>query len=285
MSKTPAQSERAHCADLVRTFDYARYATALFAPAEHRDALLALYAFNVEIARVREQVTQPLAGEIRLQWWDDVLAGKPAGEAGGHPVASRLLDVIDVYQLSKATLSELVAAHRFGLYDEPIQTVAELEGYLDETAGKLFTIAARIQGERSPLLQAVAHHAALAYGAMTVIDALPREASRKRLLVPVELLTRFGAKPESIFAGKASPELCDVVRALADGARTHLAEAMSLLPDINPFARSGFLVLALIPPRLRQVAKVGYDPFKLPPRSRLRRLWTIWRASRSWRAL
>ena len=42
-----------HCADLVRAHDFARYASTLFVPAEQRRALLALYAFNVEICRVR----------------------------------------------------------------------------------------------------------------------------------------------------------------------------------------------------------------------------------------
>ena len=63
------------CANLVRGCDFARYAATLFVPADRRRALLALYAFNAEISRVREQVTQPLPGEIRLQWWTDALTG------------------------------------------------------------------------------------------------------------------------------------------------------------------------------------------------------------------
>jgi phytoene synthase len=56
-------------AELVRRHDRDRYMTALFAPAARREALFALYAFNYEIARVREAVTQPTLGQIRLQWW------------------------------------------------------------------------------------------------------------------------------------------------------------------------------------------------------------------------
>ena len=56
--------------------DFARYASTLFVPAIQRRALLAIYAFNVEISRVREQVSQPLPGEMRLQWWTDMLAGR-----------------------------------------------------------------------------------------------------------------------------------------------------------------------------------------------------------------
>ena len=71
-------ADAAYCADLVREADFDRYAASLFAPPERRAQLLALYAFNAEIARVRDQISQPLAGEIRLQWWVDVLSGKSA---------------------------------------------------------------------------------------------------------------------------------------------------------------------------------------------------------------
>jgi phytoene synthase len=76
------------CADLVRAHDFARYASTLFMPAELRRALWALYAFNVEISRVREQVSQPLPGEMRLQWWTDMLAGAGHGGVEGNPVAA-----------------------------------------------------------------------------------------------------------------------------------------------------------------------------------------------------
>ena len=65
-----------HCAALVRDFDRDRYLAALYAPAHLRPALYALYAFNLEIARVRELAREPMPGEIRLQWWREVCAGR-----------------------------------------------------------------------------------------------------------------------------------------------------------------------------------------------------------------
>ncbi len=69
-------------AAIVRRHDRDRYQTALFAPSDRREALFALYAFNYEVARVRESVTQPMLGRIRLQWWREVVdaayAGAPA---------------------------------------------------------------------------------------------------------------------------------------------------------------------------------------------------------------
>src|SRR5664279_1881901 len=95
-----------HCAALVREADRERYLAALFAPAEHRDALYSLYAFNVEISRVRDLAREPMPGEIRLQWWREMLAGERDGEAAAHPVASSLMATLKRYGFVAAPLLE-----------------------------------------------------------------------------------------------------------------------------------------------------------------------------------
>ncbi len=89
-----------HCAALVRDLDRDRYLAALYAPAARRGALNALYAFNAEIARVREVAREPMPGEIRLQWWREVLAGERSGEARAHPVAAALIETLMRHKLA-----------------------------------------------------------------------------------------------------------------------------------------------------------------------------------------
>ena len=101
-----------HCAALVREADRDRYLATLFAPAEHRDALFALYAFNVEIARVRDLAREPMPGEIRLQWWREALSGERAGEAAAHPVAAALRETLARYGSGqRPAASTLIDAH------------------------------------------------------------------------------------------------------------------------------------------------------------------------------
>ncbi|HKS64468.1 MAG TPA: squalene/phytoene synthase family protein, partial [Xanthobacteraceae bacterium] len=107
----------AHCEALLRAADRDRFLATLFAPAEHRDALFALYAFNVEITRVREAAREPLAGEIRLQWWNDVLDGTGRGEVAAYPEAAALLASMARYHLPAGRFEALIAARRFDLYD------------------------------------------------------------------------------------------------------------------------------------------------------------------------
>src|SRR5260370_5668514 len=117
------------CAELVRTQDVARYASTLLVPAEPRRALLAIYAFNVEISRVREQVSQPLPGEVRLQWWTDMLAGAGYGGIEGNPVAAELKLAIRDWRLPGERLSRLIDEHHVDLYNDPMPSIAWLEGY------------------------------------------------------------------------------------------------------------------------------------------------------------
>src|SRR5450432_3617982 len=138
MSGVEGNSDSAgFCADLVRSHDFVRYASSLFVPADRRRGLLALYAFHAEICRIRDQVSQPLPGEIRLQWWTDMLAAQNRnqdrnqddGGAGGNPVAAELLRAIGEYRLPVAPLSRLIEEHQSDLYNDPMPTLAALEGY------------------------------------------------------------------------------------------------------------------------------------------------------------
>lgn len=272
-------ADAAYCAGLVRGSDFERYAATLFAAPDQRRALLAVGAFNVEVARVREQVSQPLAGEIRLQWWSDLLSGMAHGEASANPVAAELLRAAEQYKLPHDQLARIVEAHRFDLYDEPMQAMAELERYLQDTAAALFGITTRALG--ADLDADLARDAGLAFGITRIIAALPRHASRGQLYLPLEELARAGVAPEDVFAGRATPELRTLLLELAGRARQHLQRALGRLAATGATARKGLLPLALVERGLQRVTMSGYEPFLVqPPPSNLATLWTLWRASR-----
>src|SRR5215218_8756943 len=114
-----------HCEELVREGDKDRFLATLFAPQKYRRALHALYAFNLEIAKVRETAHEPMPGEIRLQWWRDVLGGAGRGEVSAHPVASALRETIVRYSLPPKMLEDLIDARTFDLYDDPMASLAD----------------------------------------------------------------------------------------------------------------------------------------------------------------
>src|SRR5215471_2113760 len=108
MNPADAQSDAAYCLDQVRRFDRDRYLTALFAAPAARGDLMALYAFNLEVAKTRETVREPMMGLVRLQWWRDCIAEIYAGGARRHQVVQPLADTIRRHGLDRALFDKLV---------------------------------------------------------------------------------------------------------------------------------------------------------------------------------
>jgi len=275
------QQAFAHCEALVRAADRDRFLATLFAPRERRGALFALYAFNVEIARVREVVRDPVAGEIRLQWWSDVLAGDGRGEIEAHPVASALRASIARYGLPPERLQTTISARRFDLYDEPMATLADLEAYADGASSSLIALAAQIlNGDGASDIDALSHHAGLAHAIAGLLKAFPFHAARGQLFVPLELLERHGADREDVRIGRATPQLRSALADLRDSARRHLRQAQDMARTVSPDAMPALLPVALAGATLARMERGDYDPFVPVEIAPWRRQWLIWRAAR-----
>ena len=271
------QDAFAYCAELVRAADRDRYVAALFAPAEQRGALHALYAFNSEVTRVREVAREALPGEIRLQWWSDVLRGERSGEASANPVSRALLATIERHQLASTKLGDLVEARRFDLYDEPMTGIADLETYARRTSSVLFTLAAQILAGIEA--EAIAEPAGIAYGIAGLLCAFPLHAARHRLYVPIELLERHQLQISDLFAGRSSAGLNAALAELRNLARNYLVAARERMAELPAAALPAFLPLALVRPSLDRLDRSdAFAPAAIPP---WRRQWLIWRAARN----
>ena len=266
----------AYCAELIRQGDRDRFIAALFAPADRRDALVSLYAFNIEIARVREVAREALPGEIRLQWWSDVLTGERREEAGANPVAAALLATIERCRLGTEKLTALIGARRFDLYDEPMATIADLEDYAAQTSSDLIALAAQILGVDA---EAAAQPAGIAYGITGLIRAFPVHAARRQLYIPVDLLERHNVRPHDVFTGRPSNGLNAALADLRGIARRHLAAAHERIMLLPREALPAFLPVALVRRLLDRLDR--RDAFVPAELSLWRRQWLIWRAARN----
>lgn len=269
-----------HCTALVREHDRDRYLATLFAPADKRDALTALYAFAIEIDRVREVAREPMPGEIRLQWWREVLEGQRDGEAAAHPVAAALRVAVARYGLDAGRLVALIDAHAFDLYDEPFATLDALDNHAVLTEGVVMAAAAKILGGDGFAVDVLMRHAGIALTVSRLLLALPRHASRRQLYIPLEVLERHNVDREAMFAGQGSAELLAALAELRRHARRQLQAAAMEAGDVPLTVMPALLPLALIGPLLRRMDRRGYEPFAPEPLSRLRRQWLLWRAAR-----
>ena len=270
-----------HCATLVRDQDPDRYAATLFAPADKQRFLFALYAFSLEIARVRDAVREAIAGELRLQWWRDALQGEARGDVKANPVAAALDETIVRFRLPRQAFVDLIDARLFDLYDDPMPSLTDLEGYCGETSSALIRLASLMLSPEEPGPADAAGHAGVAYAVAGLLRAFPWHARRGQVYVPASVLERHGVDRGQIVEGRSSAGLLAVLREMRGVARTHLERARALSGVVPVSARAAFLPVALVPAFLKGMESRDYDPFTTVVQlSPLHRQWLLWRAAR-----
>jgi phytoene synthase len=244
---------------LVRRFDRERFVTALFAPPARRDALMALYAFNVEVARVRESVTDPMAGMIRLQWWRDILTAVGEGRSmGGGPVVDGL--AVALGGLDPAPLHRLLDARQSDLDPDNPRDLAAAEDYAAATGGGLAQMAARLLGADDEASQVAARHVGMAWVLLGHVRALGFHLSMGRLTWPEDLLRQAGTSGDAVRAGHApKAALAAVAQGLGEVAVGHLARARAARAP--KAAIPALLPAVLAQAHLGRLHRLGWDVF------------------------
>jgi 15-cis-phytoene synthase len=265
---------------IARSGDPDRALAALFAPRDFRADLLALYAFNVELARIAEQVSEPELGAIRLQWWRDALDRAAKGEATGHPVADAWGEAQRRHALSPHRIESLIDARSFDIATKIMPDWSALETYLHDTAGALFALAAACAGVPRAVIEPAAAQAGFAYGLTGLMRALPVHASGGRLYLPADMLRRHGTSPEAVLAGNTEPGLLRLLEDLGSKARAALDDAGHHIAKLDRRAQAAFLPLSLVEPHLAALEKPGRDP--LHDIADINPLYRLWRLAR-WR--
>ncbi|MET2826431.1 phytoene/squalene synthase family protein [Mesorhizobium shangrilense] len=270
--------------EAVRAADHDRYLCALYAPEDKRDALLSLYAFNAEIAGVRDRIHEALPGEVRLQWWRDVIAA--AGEAGaGNPVAEALNATIAASNLPKPAFENMLEARIFDLYDDPMPSRTDLEGYCGETAAALIQLAAMVLDPvEAPRFAELAGRAGCAQAMTGLLLLLPLHRKRGQCFVPADILAAVGSSPEEFVAGDGGPGAGGAVAAMIALAREHFSAFEQGASALPASLRPAFLPLALSRTYLAIMERPGHSPLAGVARlSALRRHWLLLRrASKGW---
>lgn len=269
----------AYCQTLVRERDRERYVSSLFAPESKRDHLCALYAFDLQLAQVADAVREPMAGEIRLQWWREVLSGERAGEAAANPVAVALLDTLARCSLSPDPLREVADARQFDLLGEPMSSVAQLLAYQDDTAGAIMAAAARVL-DAEDMAEGAILQAARGFGLTRMLRRIAWDVSRGRVFVPLDLLAQYEVHTAGVLSGENSPGLRNVLRELRAIARGELDSSRKSKAFVKTLP--ALLPATLVPIYLARMEKADYDPFRSDVSvSALRAQFAIWRAARS----
>lgn len=212
------------CETLVRTHDSDRFLLSLFYPPEIRENLCALYAFNYEIAKTREVVTDTHIGLIRLQWWRDALAKfYEKNEVLNHDVMSGLSRAIWRHNLPRELFDHLIYAREFDLEDRQPGSLEGLCNYADYTHTPLLRLSVMIAGENAdhPALQPVA----MAYALAGLLRAVPFHIQEGRCYLPEDLMRLAGINFGTLQIGKGRDSLAPVVKSIRRKAEDLLRQA------------------------------------------------------------
>jgi phytoene synthase len=266
--KPVALENLSYCAEQVRVFDHDRFVTAIFAPAAVREHLFALYAFNIELAKVRELVTEPLIGQMRLQWWRDTLDRLYAGETVAHEVARPLQAAIEACGIARSAFDPLIDAREFDLEKSPPADLAGLLAYAEGTGAPVLAIALQIAGGGTDTIE-IAQKAGRGWALTGLLRAVPFHARRHRLYLPADRLAEANVRESRLFDLKPEPGLRDVVRAVGEQARADFDVAGKLVRGLPRGGRSPALLIELGRMYLRDLERAAWDPLALekkPPR-------------------
>ena len=238
------ESQLSYCAEEVRRSDRDRFLTALFATSTLREHLYSLYAFNIEVSKTREVVSEAMLGAIRLQWWREAIEAiydrKPARQ---HAVVQALEGTINACSLDRAYFERLINGRMLDLETSPPSDLAALLDYADATSGCLIILALQALGEKvDEASRQIALEVGRAWSIVGMIRAMPYQLQRGWIMLPDDLVERYGVDRRAMLDLKPSPELAAATKALSEEALKHLVNARS---NRRGIARSS--VPALLP--------------------------------------
>lgn len=277
---------KAFCLNQLRDLNYDRYLACLYLPEEIRGFAIALYAFDAEIVKISRATSEPMTGEIRIQWWRDTLAAGILDNPTHNPLADNLLAELAAHKLPPLPLDTYLQARIFDLYHDPMPDLGTLEGYCGETASSLFqllTMAAKFEQDRS--IADICGHAGMVSALTDMLRALSRHTAENRLYFPLEMLREQGLEPKDWFAEDRGPDHQKIIGQLLDMAETHLNKLRILVGeygDNNAQLSLILLPVALCQPYLRSVRSLNNQIFEqIPTLSPIKKHWDLWRSARS----
>lgn len=261
-------AELSYCAKQARQLDRDRFLCCLFAPAERREALFALLAFNQEIAKTRDVVSESLLGEVRLQWWDDAIEaiytdGPDLARLRANPVVDALTVAIQQWRPSRGSFEQLIDGRRHDLREDTFADSNELIAYSEATSASLGFLMAEIVGEpeRLDTVEATVRNVGIAWALLGQIRAIPYRIETGRFGLPLTALRDAGIEPEMPVAEIRGKRLADAIQPTAALARSHLEAARRHKGTVPKAYLPVLLPGRLADDYLERLRNAGYDVF------------------------
>uniref|UniRef100_A0A7N5K8R9 NADH dehydrogenase (ubiquinone) complex I, assembly factor 6 n=1 Tax=Ailuropoda melanoleuca TaxID=9646 RepID=A0A7N5K8R9_AILME len=272
-SGSSAWSTDRYCLELLRKRDYEGYLCSLLLPAESRSSAFALRAFNVELAQVKDSVSEKTIGLMRMKFWkktvDDIYCDNPPQQ----PVALELWKAVKRHNLTKRWLMKIIDEREKNLDDKAYRNIQELENYAENTQSSLLYLTLEILALQHRMntcfstcvkdLRAdhAASHIGKAQGIVTCLRATPYHGSRRRVFLPMDICMLHGVSQEDFLRKNQDKNVRDVIYDIASQAHLHLKHARSFHKSVPVKAFPAFLQTVALEDYLKKIQQVDFDIF------------------------
>ncbi|XP_008566615.1 PREDICTED: NADH dehydrogenase (ubiquinone) complex I, assembly factor 6, partial [Galeopterus variegatus] len=241
--------------------DYEGYLCSLLLPAESRNSAFALRAFNVELAQVKDSVSEKAIGLMRMQFWkktvEDIFCDNPPHQ----PVAIELWKAVKRHNLTKRWLLKIIDEREKNLDDKAYHNIQELENYAENTQSSLLYLTLEILGIKDLHADHAASHIGKAQGIVTCLRATPYHGSRRKVFLPMDICMLHGVSQEDFLRKNQDKNVRDVIYDIASQAHLHLKHARSFHKSVPVKAFPAFLPTVSLEDYLKKIQRVDFDIF------------------------
>ncbi|CAB1445916.1 unnamed protein product [Pleuronectes platessa] len=263
-----SQSNQEFCLQLVRSRDYDGFVSSLLLPEDARRSSLALRAFNVELAQVKDSVSQKTIGLMRMQFWKTAIEEIYRDEPPNQPVTAELWRAARKHSLTKRWLLRIITDREKDLDDRAYRNLQELETYSENTQSSLIYLLLECLGFKNVHADHAASHIGKAQGIVTCLRATPYHSSRRKVYLPMDVCMLHGASQEDFIRGSREQNVRDVVYDIASQAHVHLQHARSFSHNVPAAATAAFLQTVGLEDFLQRVRRADFDIFHPSLRNR-----------------
>ncbi|XP_025116100.1 NADH dehydrogenase (ubiquinone) complex I, assembly factor 6-like isoform X2 [Pomacea canaliculata] len=251
-----------YCRELVKKFDFENYLWCLLMPKEVQRAAFAIRAFNVEIAQVRDVVSEKKIGFMRMQFWKDVLQNINEGSPPQMPVAVELAGAVRYFKLSRRYLSHLLEGRADQLEIDGFTSVKEVEKYAENTVSSLHYLMLECLGVKNVHADHAASHIGKAQGLTTLLRATPYHAQQRRVYLPIDIIVKNKVSQEDVIRGRNEQNIRDAIFEVASLAHQHLEIARSFHKDVPKTAVPAFINTVPCDLYLKKLQKANFNVFE-----------------------
>ncbi|XP_032761900.1 NADH dehydrogenase (ubiquinone) complex I, assembly factor 6 [Rattus rattus] len=250
-----------YCLELLRKRDYESYLCSLLFPAECQRSASALRAFNVELAQVKDLVSEKTIGLMRMQFWRKAVEDMFCDNPPHQPVAMELWKAVKRHNLTKRWLLRIIDEREKNLDDKAYRSIRELENYAENTQSSLLYLTLEVLGVKDVHADHAASHIGKAQGIVTCLRATPYHSSQRQVFLPMDVCVKHGVSQEDFLRRNQDKNVRDVVYDIASQAHLHLKHARSFHSRVPAQAFPAFLQTVSLEDYLKKIQRVDFDIF------------------------